>query len=84
MGLKPRFIVLCAESYAVLTSRKDIIYIHKEILACLLRKSSASLIIFLWVPAHVGVEVIEMVDKALKCSEIDIQVTLSKEDVKSN
>lgn len=40
----------------------------------------------MWVPAHVGVEADDVVDKlakqALKNTEIDIQVTLSKNEVK--
>ncbi|XDV45291.1 hypothetical protein PO909_013411, partial [Leuciscus waleckii] len=90
--VKPRLVAICSDSFAAITSlvsgnkvsRQDIIY---EILANLLRVSSVSLIVFVWVPAHVGLEANEVVDRlakqAVKHNEINVQVTLSKNEVKS-
>ena len=90
--VKPRLVAICSDSFAAITSlvsgnkvsRQDIIY---EILASLLRISSVSLIVFVWVPAHVGLEANEVVDRlakqAVKHNEINVQVMLSKNEVKS-
>jgi len=80
-------VAICSDSFAAITSnvsgnnvlRQDIIY---EILASLLRISSESLIVFVWVSAHVGLEANEVVDRLakrlVKHNEVNVQVTLSK------
>jgi ribonuclease HI len=89
----PRDVVICSDSYSALmsinsgksASRQDILY---EILQNLYRIYRIGVnISFLWVPAHVGVEGNEEVDqlakRSLKRNVIDINVSLSKTEVKA-
>ncbi len=90
--VKPSAVVICSDSFSVLNSlisgksdsRQDILI---EILQnlyriCQLRLSA----VFLWLPAHVGVEGNEDVDKiakqALKHNVIDLDIPLGKSEMK--
>lgn len=90
--IPPTTVIICSDSYSALTSilsgksesRQDILL---EVLQSLYRIRQLRIIVeFLWVPAHVGVEGNEEVDKivkqALKHTEIDIHVPLSKTEIK--
>lgn len=90
--VQPSRIVICTDSMAALTSlmsgksesRQDLIF---EVLQGLFRaRQLGVLVFFLWVPAHVGVDGNEEVDKlakkALKHPQIEINVSLSKSEIK--
>jgi len=90
--IQPTTVVICSDSYSALKSilsgksesRQDILI---EVLQSLYRICQLRIIAeFLWVPAHVGVEGNEEVDKivkpALKHANVNIHITLSKSKIK--
>ncbi len=85
-------VVICSDSAAVLVSlisfhsksRQDILY---EILYSVTRiTNQGGQVTFLWVPAHIGVKGNEKVDKvakkALKKEKVEMQIRISKAEVK--
>ena len=85
--------VICTDSLSAIeslasgisTARQDLIY---EILQSLFRIRHLGIIIhFLWIPAHTGVagneEVDSLAKQAIKFPEVDINIALSKTEIKS-
>uniref|UniRef100_A0A673MAK6 Uncharacterized LOC107721237 n=1 Tax=Sinocyclocheilus rhinocerous TaxID=307959 RepID=A0A673MAK6_9TELE len=88
---KPGKVLICSDSLSVLKSLRSFKSSHQDILFSILQIYSRLvqndiLISFIWVPSHVGVKGNEDVDKlakqALQREEIELQVPLSKSEIK--
>jgi ribonuclease HI len=91
--IQPISVVVCSDSYSALNSlksgssasRQDILY---EILLNIYRINQMGVSVeFVWIPAHVGIEGNEEVDKlaktALKKEGVEIDIPLCKSEIKS-
>ncbi|KAI2650690.1 Gag-Pol polyprotein [Labeo rohita] len=86
-------VIVCSDSYSALNSlssgtsasRQDILF---EILQNIYRINHMGVSVeFVWIPAHVGIEGNEEVDKlaktALRKEEVEIEIPLCKSEIKS-
>lgn len=88
---KPENVLICSDSVSVLKSLKTFKSCHQDILFSILQIHSRIIqkgtsISFIWVPAHIGIRGNEEMDKlakqALQREMIDMQVPLSKSEIK--
>ena len=90
---RPVSVIICSDSSSVLTSlqssksdsRPDILIEIKQILYRI--EMMGITVVFVWVPAHIGVRGNEVVDKvakeATKCEEIELRINISKMEGKN-